>query len=285
MNTRSIHKLAAITIRRVSGVLVLALLGVLPLHAQDNLFDASHSYNFGKYLYEQERWQDATVELQRAVFLQASDSAYYFLLNAYHFSRQWEQGLATAQKAYPPGEMPPIVLEAFIPICWRKGNWTLADSYKVHPSVSRRSLNDWALSEALLQSRWQAADSILEDKEQLPPKSYITHQILINQALDYTPKRAGIALALAVIPGAGKIYAGRGRDAFMTISIVGLSAFQAWRGFRREGINSWPGWVFGSIGAGFYLGNFYGSWKAAKNANRDFELKLRKDAESLVFGD
>lgn len=68
------------------------------------------------------------------------------------------------------------------------------------------------------------------------------------------------ALASAVIPGSGKIYAGRtgeGISAFLTVGTLG--AITAEQGIRH-GWRDWRTLVAGSLCAVFYLGNIYGSY-------------------------
>jgi len=63
----------------------------------------------------------------------------------------------------------------------------------------------------------------------------------------------------AFIPGSGKIYAGRTNDGIYSFVSVGVSAWQAYDGFRNKGTNSVKGWIYGILGSSLYLGNIYGS--------------------------
>ena len=74
-------------------------------------------------------------------------------------------------------------------------------------------------------------------------------------------KRAGLAaMASAVIPGAGKVYAGRlgeGVAAFLTVGSLGTITAENW---KRHGVKDWRTILAGSLCATFYLGNIYGSY-------------------------
>jgi hypothetical protein len=74
-------------------------------------------------------------------------------------------------------------------------------------------------------------------------------------------KSAGIAaLASAVVPGAGKVYAGRlgeGVAAFLTVGSLGGITAANW---KKHGSKDWRTILSGSLCAAFYLGNIYGSY-------------------------
>ena len=74
-------------------------------------------------------------------------------------------------------------------------------------------------------------------------------------------KRPGVAaLASAVVPGAGKIYAGRlgeGIAAFLTVGSLGAITAGNW---KKHGGEDWRTIVAGTLCATFYLGNIYGSY-------------------------
>ncbi len=74
-------------------------------------------------------------------------------------------------------------------------------------------------------------------------------------------KRAGVAaLASAIVPGAGKIYAGRlgeGVAAFLTVGSLGAVTAENW---SKHGMKDWRTIVSGALCATFYLGNIYGSY-------------------------
>ena len=74
-------------------------------------------------------------------------------------------------------------------------------------------------------------------------------------------KSAGLAaLASAIVPGAGKVYAGRlgeGVSAFLTVGSLGGITAANW---KKHGSRDWRTVLSGSLCAAFYLGNIYGSY-------------------------
>jgi hypothetical protein len=79
-----------------------------------------------------------------------------------------------------------------------------------------------------------------------------------------------------VIPGLGKVYAGRLYDALYSTMVIALSTWLAYDGFRDDGRHSIKGWVFSGASAFFYLGNVYGSVLAARSFNRGQDNELRR---------
>lgn len=81
----------------------------------------------------------------------------------------------------------------------------------------------------------------------------------------------------AIIPGSGKFYARRWKDGISSLLFVGLTAFQSYRGFEKNGVESVYGWIMGGLSFSFYLGNVYGSVKAAKDYNQNLNEKYKEN--------
>ena len=92
-------------------------------------------------------------------------------------------------------------------------------------------------------------------------------------------KHAGVAaLASALIPGAGKIYAGRtgeGVAAFLTVGSFGAITAENW---VKHGRSDWRTILAGTLCATFYLGNIYGSYMSVS-----IEKDERKNAENTLI--
>jgi hypothetical protein len=90
-----------------------------------------------------------------------------------------------------------------------------------------------------------------------------------NSAIDYRFKSPLLASSLStLIPGLGKVYTKNYTDGIMSLLFVAGTAWQSYRGFKKNGTSSISGWVFGTLSLGFYIGNIYGSSKAAKRYNK-----------------
>jgi hypothetical protein len=94
-----------------------------------------------------------------------------------------------------------------------------------------------------------------------------------------SPAVAG--LLSAIMPGLGKVYAGKARQgiaAFLPVLTMGLLA---WEGYRKDGPTSLRFLGFGSLFTVFYVGNIWGSTLAVKvrrdEFNRGYDNKILFD--------
>ena len=90
------------------------------------------------------------------------------------------------------------------------------------------------------------------------------------------PKSAALSVALStLLPGAGKCYAGSWGSGILTLFITTTSALQAYEGFRRGHFRSAQFWLFGAMGAGWYISGIYGSVIQSKKFNAHIETNFR----------
>lgn len=87
----------------------------------------------------------------------------------------------------------------------------------------------------------------------------------------------------AIIPGSGKAYSEFWGDALMSFLFVTSNAWLSYRGFKKNGIESATGWIFGGISFGFYTGNIFGSAKAARNHNKALYKELYDEAKDNYY--
>jgi hypothetical protein len=83
----------------------------------------------------------------------------------------------------------------------------------------------------------------------------------------------------AIIPGTGKFYTKNWADGIFSMLFVAGNAWQSYRGFKEHGIKSAYGWAFGTLSASFYIGNIFGSAKAARRYN----LLKKNEIENKTF--
>ena len=88
----------------------------------------------------------------------------------------------------------------------------------------------------------------------------------------------------AMIPGTGKIYANRPLDGIYSIIVIGLTGWQTYNGFHKDGMHSTKGWIYGMLSGIFYLGNIYGSAVAVKIYNKKIEDNLLQQINIELSG-
>lgn len=115
---------------------------------------------------------------------------------------------------------------------------------------------------------------------QNPTGTQLDGLTLTTERLRYkNPAAAGLLSAL--LPGLGKFYAGRWGDGVFSIMVVGITGWQTYDGFHREGKKSVKGWVYGTLCLGFHAGNIWGAVVAAKQHNRKIEDDIIKKVTLL----
>jgi len=130
----------------------------------------------------------------------------------------------------------------------------------------------------LLQERYDLAGQFLGDNTAYPElKSYVL------QASRLPLKSPALALGMSVfVPGSGKIYAGQWKDGLFSLLFTGLSAWQAYRGFHKDGVSSFYGWLYSGISLGFYAGNLYGSYKAVSRYNYQLKHEVSHGVQDML---
>jgi TM2 domain-containing membrane protein YozV len=108
------------------------------------------------------------------------------------------------------------------------------------------------------------------------PSFILTRKMLDN----YHRKSPVVAGLLSIIPGMGKIYAGRKADGLISLAFISTTGFITYRMFSKGGITSSPGWIYGFLSCGFYIGNIYGGQNAARQYNKKLKAEYDRIFES-----
>ncbi len=109
-------------------------------------------------------------------------------------------------------------------------------------------------------------------------------QPVITNLINFKEKKPAIAALLSTaVPSLGRVYTNDYADAALNFLLISVTAFQAYRGFSNKDIGEWQGWVYGSLSASFYLGNIFGSYKAAKRYNNNFYNGELDKADTYIF--
>jgi hypothetical protein len=107
----------------------------------------------------------------------------------------------------------------------------------------------------------------------------VLHQDFYNERF----KRPGLAAVMStVVPGSGKVYAGRWKDGLFSVLLLGTSAWQAWRLIDKKGIENPFSIFFTGMSVGFYMGNIYGSHKAANEYNSRIYEEYNERATDIL---
>jgi tetratricopeptide (TPR) repeat protein len=247
-------------------------------------FKPENIRRFADYLYDEKQYTRAAGEYQRFLFATDSfpgnaDSIFFKIALCYRFSERYKYSINYFKKIINQDDQSSLLTEAYLEIgvCY-----ALMDSFMVSNKVLEsyflghltedpranqlRALNhmqrqEWAKARDLLNDTMPNSRDIfflLEKGENLPKK---------NRFLS--------GMFSAVIPGSGKYYCARPMDGFHSFVTTGITTWQAYEGFKEDGLHSVKGWIFGVLGGLFYLGNIYGSVVAADIYNEEQETMFK----------
>jgi hypothetical protein len=258
--------------------LVVALYAALPASSQ-NLYDTEHSRSFSEYLMQSGQYRLASVELERLCFMDPeNDSIRIQLIQSYLLQNDYPKSIQRMQQMR--NERPQALSWLDPTLSWallRNANYTAYDQFQSQQStLSTQARNYYQAWSLLLQHKTQ--ESIMLTKNWTVQGREAELMALQQRALQIRRKSPFVAAGLsALLPGSGKWYAGEPKDAAIGFVTIGIMAFQAYRGFKKDGASSVYGWISASLGAGFYFGNIYGSARSARRYNQRQWKKLEPD--------
>ncbi|MEM7367172.1 MAG: hypothetical protein AAF587_01155 [Bacteroidota bacterium] len=245
-----------------------SLLGV-GLYAQD-LYDLNNSAAFASYLFKSGEYKLAAEEYERVLFLAPDSAAIQLqLIRAYRLGGHSERSKKHLERLFPALERMPgqFGSEYGRVLLIQEDLDAAASFFAVTDSMPLAELRFLQISTELLRTNWSGSDSLLTDLPMQHP-AYGAYRALTDKGLGIKRRSPALAVMLSVpVPGLGKIYAGYWKDGLFSLLFTGISAWQAYRGFQNKGTDSIHGWAYTGVAAGFYLGNLYGSAKAARRKN------------------
>lgn len=89
---------------------------------------------------------------------------------------------------------------------------------------------------------------------------------------NHKPKSTLLATMMSgIIPGSGKIYAGKTGEGISSLITVGGMGFVTWENYHKAGPTHFKTLFFGAVFAVFYFGNLYGTYFTVKIAEKEFQ--------------
>lgn len=274
--------------KQIWGLLVIILLNTALLSFADSeepfaYYSPENILKFADSLYAQGDYLRAAGEYQRYLFYQPQESAqiHYKIAVCYRFGGKTEQaiqGFEALLRTDPEGQ---FASRAYYQI---GATYFLMDRYEqsaqfLHEALPRiTDARQHAEAEQLIglsylrQKRWSEAGKFFKalqksDVMQIREKAEVYH-IYAEKGAALPTRSPFLAGTLStIVPGAGRLYTGRFGDALTTLFTVGLTGWQAYDGFRRDGLSSAKGWTLGTLCGIFYVGNIYGSVISARVYN------------------
>jgi len=285
-----------------SLILTLALAALFPgslESSEDNLLSPENAYRFAQHLFSEQEYLRAAVEFQRYVYSTEIppaklDSALFQTGVCYRLGGDFEKAITYFGKISVESPQSPLVGECYyqVSLCHLMAG---QDSAAVSTATRRLSLEEGPETRLELQKvislshlrsrRWGSALALSDSLSNIfPEDTLLASARLLAQEGQNLPSKSSLVAGIssAVIPGAGRFYAGRPTDGVFSFLAVGLTSWQAYEAFDEYGSASVKGWVYGSIASVFYLGNIYGSAVAARIFNEEQNVRLSDKVEALI---
>jgi hypothetical protein len=267
---------------KVYKVFAMLLLWSGPIFCQ-NIFDEDHSKKFANFLFQTAQYDLASVEYERILFYNDEEATKSQLLASYRLANKEQTGLQRLNEWYPNQLFP---LNSSLRIEAQK--LLLKTNQISYFTATDTSDRFQTMGHNLL-----VANQFEKSKNRRKGFVYVSNYQNQNEASFYSIltqlenerwKKPWIAAGLsAIVPGAGRLYAGDWKNAIVSFLFVGMNTYQSYNGFRKNGIQSTSGWIFGSLAAGFYIGNIYGAAWTANRKNEQKKNKHRYALESIYY--
>jgi tetratricopeptide (TPR) repeat protein len=269
-------------IRYFSFILSVLIFREISASAQ-NIFDAEHSVAYAEYLYKTGQFAQAADEYERVIFFCPDSFSYKTkLISAYRKSGQSEKVLSRIEDIFgnKPSIYPQIIACDYLSVLFEKQDTSnISKLLKKNINLENNKTIEFRFGLSMLENNWAKAE---KESEKLPidysRNPEMKSVLLSAENTKLRNKTLAVSLS-AAIPGLGKVYTQNYTDALIVFGIVSVNAWQSWRGFHKEGKTSVYGWIFGSLSAGFYLGNLYGTAKAVKKYN---QRKIEEIHEKVI---
>ena len=267
-------------------LLVSVVLQLHSLHAQ-NLFDSLHTARYADFLFQSENYREAIEEFERLVFSgHAGDEQKLQLVKAYRLAGQPRTAFGRISSLWDRPERVSSRL-SFEFLALRIINNDMENFEQATLSNPLLNVNDkcFMLASAhLFRDDFGAALSIIDTTSVAQDVSLQAFRYLAGEGLSLHYKSPAIAGVMsALIPGSGRIYAGNWEDGLLSFIVVGVTAWQAYRGFEKRGSSSLYAWIYGLAGIGFYAGNIYGSIREVNRYNHNKRNGIRIRVEAVFY--
>ena len=282
MNTGQMHKLFLITFLTTTLLSFAAAEESVEYYAPENV------RKFADFLYEQGDYLRAAGEYQRYLFSlpPESEQIRYKIALCYRFAGDSEQAIQNFKSVLQLHPQSQFASRAYYQI---GATHFLMDRFTESAQFLHEALphitDARQRAEAaqliglsyLMQKQWSEAGEVFKTLQgsgviAVREKAFVYHNYaeVGAQLPTRSPFLAG-ALS-TILPGAGRLYTGfQIGDALTSLITVGFAGWQAYDGFRTDGLLSVKGWTFGTLCSIFYVGNVYGSVISARVYNRLME--------------
>lgn len=274
---------------RLNKTFLLFLLLVVSwnLSKSQNLFNAENSRKFAGYLFRTQQYDLAAREYERILSINRNDTiAFTNLIKAYRLGNSCQLSFKNLEILNVSNFFKNEALAAeYLKLTLSCNNYNQSGNF--FEALSELALHEqkfYQLGRFVFEERTDSVILFTNRNRDLLSENYSAIYSNVQNITNFKRKKPGLAAVMStIIPGSGKAYVGYWGDAIMSLVFVSTNAWLSYKGFNKKGVKSANGWIFGSISMGFYLGNIWGSGRAAKTYNRIEYENLYNDAKNSYY--
>ncbi len=263
--------------------LVISVSQAIRCYSQD-LYDPEHSQQYAEYLFSSQQHELAAQEYERLIFYDTRNTGFKLnLIKSYRLSGNLSSGIRRIYSFYghSPDTMPRLFSEEYLKMQLLSDSLHLVKNFlNGNTTLSPAKIAIFQSCNMLLAGEYSQASLFVKKTSENNPAFPEDLVKLAGRSANLKLKNPVLAAGFsAIIPGTGKFYTRNWSDGIVSLLFVAGNAFQAYRGFNEHGIKSGYGWAFASLSASFYIGNIFGSAKAARRYN----LNRKNEIDNQVF--
>lgn len=250
---------------------------------------------FAEYLYKNGDYSRASYEYLRVLHMFENDQSETLKLNliigkCFGYVDDYKNASKYFNVCLDSGTDNDVTNEAVIHMGWmlfKQGNYNDSISFLrvKKPSSNNPLINTLVLADLLCSGDISKSEELIKsykNEERPYIKPFEKYLGILKNIKKKSPVKAG--LMSGILPGSGRIYSGRVTEGLISMASFFATSYLAYEGFRDQGIKSFRGWLFGSIGAFLYIGNIYGSVVSARITNQKIDNNYKKGIEiSMKF--
>ncbi|MGL4629600.1 MAG: tetratricopeptide repeat protein [Leadbetterella sp.] len=245
-----------------------------------NLYSEINSIQYAKYLLQSGRYVQALDEYERIIFLSPTNSNVKLdALKAYRLSGNAAIGIEKSKLWYvtiPDSSTSFEVAKLHMSIKdWKGGE----KFWSTNPYFKEEDKMIFKASELIFTDKIKMAKVTL-NQSQLSSPPLDAYRTVINKSFKSKSPFVG-GLLSAIVPGLGKTYASSWKDGIISLIFTASMAFQAQRNFKKFGVENYRGWIYGTLGTGFYVGSIYGSVQEVKKYNLKKSNQIKHEISDI----
>lgn len=266
------------------------LLSLVTINSQ-NLLDYPNSLKYASYLFQTKQFELSSIEYERVVFLEPNDTlAKLNLIRSYRYSKDFITAQDRILKFFPDGlnNLHEEFSKEYLKIMLCGNQLEKAFNFLNENIVLNKiSKAEYQLGILIMQNNRTGAKSLVDKNNEvlkISERFNNLNELNIN-SLNTAYKNPLLAASLsAIVPGSGKLYTGRWKDAIFSFLFLTSASWLTYSSINNNGFN-FTSVLYGSVTLGFYTANVYGSSKSAKMYNHRTNEFYKNEALKLILQD